>query len=192
SPSQRSPFASSYLRSRLPPARAHKQGPPGSAQRCANRDQLRVAQRRERLWRPDSPRELRVDGHGYRTMAVARRGGELGVARDVAGVPEDRPAGGSVPEDREPGGVSTWAGRVRGPLDDAKLPARQPAAGERAADVGADEAVEVTRARHDPACRPHGRHPEDVAHVLRSRLGDVIAVDVGMWKLRPDGERRLA
>src|SRR5919201_6257699 len=105
---------------------------------------VRVAEGLERRGVGTGGEDLGVRGHRDRAAAVPCRGGELGVAREAAGVPVHRSAPGAVSEDREPRVVLPRSRRVRAPLYEPKLAAPNPPAEEPPARVGAHEPIQLS------------------------------------------------
>ena len=114
------------------------------SQRSTHGEFLRTPQRLEDHRTAGRRGVLCVDGHRHRAPPVCARGGKLSVADGVARVAPHRPARRLVAEDGQPRRVHPRTGRFgASPLDDPSLLRLRALVEELAANVSADEGVEV-------------------------------------------------
>jgi hypothetical protein len=134
---------------------------------------------------------LFVDGHDYLAGAVGAGRYELGVAWETARVAPHRPASGFVAEDGKAGRVlarPNWLGVTA--FEDPALFGAGSLGEEVAADVAADEVVEVGGRGYDASGCEEPAGGDQLAYVLLGKFGGVVvvAVDVGLLQVRSSRE----
>ena len=138
-------------------------------------------------------RALQADRRRHGTSPVGEATANCSVPEDVAGMPVDRAALGLIPEQRHARRAVARPIRVGQPAGDEQVLLFAHIVAEQvAADVAADEVVQVGRSRHDPARRPRPPSSGDVALIHRlALLVQPVAVHVRLRELGPRRKRRV-